>query len=89
MGKEVVNLRSDALIKYFDIMNLAVASQHLMNRFLKKRHPQVDWDSMHKNEIAVKYAMGKLLTEDDVSVMCARFGNKKFAFGIRDFLKED
>ncbi len=88
-SREAVNLRLEALIKYFDIMNLAVASQHLMNRFLKERLPQVNWDSMHKNEIAIRYAIGELLTEKDVHAMQVFFGNKKRSLNILHILKKD
>jgi hypothetical protein len=88
MSNNELSIRIDTLAKYFDLMNLAIPSQRLLNNFLKERIPSVDWGNYHKNEIAVKYALGQFLTEDDFCALRDHFGIKKYAIDFNKLIKD-
>ena len=87
MEKREKEIRADALVRYFDIMNLAISSQSLLNTFLSERYPSVDWSKYHKNEIAIRYAIGEFLTKDDIHALYNHFGSKRLFIDITAMLK--
>jgi len=88
MDKKELAIRVDTLTKYFNVMNLSIPSQNSLNRFLRKRDSSIDWSDYQKNEIAVKYALGQFLNENDWYALYNYFGDKKHAIDFDELIKE-
>ena len=83
------DIRINTLARYFEIMNLAVTSQQVLNKFLEKIYPSIKWHKYYKHKIAIEYAIGGLLTEADIHKLRSHFGNKKNAIDIASILQGD